>query len=108
MNDWDSKLLNALWVYHTAFKVTIRFTTLQLVYGQQAILPIELEVSSLQIALEERLDEPESLEVRITMLEKMNEIRGQAYHNTAAIQKWRKTYYDSNKFTFYLIHISVL
>jgi hypothetical protein len=95
MSDWDSKLLNALWAYRTAYKVTTKFTPFQLVYGQEAILPIELELPSLRIALEERLDEPTSLEVRIAMLEKLDEIRGQAYLNTAAIQKWCKTYYDS-------------
>ena len=51
MNDRDSKLLNAWWVYRTAYKVTIRFTPFQLVYGQEAILPIDLELLSLQIAL---------------------------------------------------------
>lgn len=29
------------------------------------------------------------------MLEKLDEIRGHAYLNTAGIQKWCKTYYDS-------------
>ena len=29
------------------------------------------------------------------MLEKLDETRTQAYLNTAAIQKWRKSYYDS-------------
>ena len=95
MSDWDSKLLNALWAYRTAYKVTTKFTPFQLVYGQEAILPIELELPSLRIALEERLDEPKSLEARIATLEKLDEIRGEAYLNTAAIQKWRKTYYDS-------------
>ena len=29
------------------------------------------------------------------MLERLNEVHNQAYLNMAAIQKWRKTYYDS-------------
>jgi hypothetical protein len=95
MVDWDVKLLDALWAYRTAYKVTTKFTPFQLVYGQEAILPIELELPSLRIALEERLDDSESLNERIAMLEKLDELRGQAYLNTAAIQKWRKTYYDS-------------
>jgi hypothetical protein len=95
MVDWDVKLLDALWAYRTAYKVTTKFTPFQLVYGQEAILPIELELPSLRIALEERLDDSESLQERIAMLEKLDEMRGQAYLNTAAIQKWRKTYYDS-------------
>ena len=71
----------------------------QLVYGQEAILPFELELPSLRLALEERLDDSESHKKRIVMLEKFDKIRGQVYLNTDvntdAIQKWLKTYYDS-------------
>ena len=87
MSDWDSKLLNVLWAYRTTYKVTTKFTPFQLVYGQEAILSIELELPYLRIALEERLDEPKSLEARIATLEKLDETRGHAYLNTAAIQK---------------------
>jgi transposase InsO family protein len=95
MTDWDTKLIDALWAYRTAYKVTTKFTPFQLVYGQEAILPIELELPSLRIAINERLGDAESLEARINMLEKLDETRSQAYLNTAAIQKWRKSYYDS-------------
>ena len=95
MTDWNTKLIDALWAYRTAYKVTTKFTPFQLVYGQEAILPIELELPSLRIAINERLGLIESLEARINMLEKLDETRSQAYLNTAAIQKWRKSYYDS-------------
>lgn len=55
------KLLNALWVYRTAYKVTTKFIPFQLVYGQETILPFELELSSLRIANDERLSDEESL-----------------------------------------------
>ena len=51
-NDWNERLSKALWTNCTAYKVTIKHTPFQLVYGQEAILPIELEVSSLQIAID--------------------------------------------------------
>lgn len=95
MTDWDSKLIDALWVYRTAYKVTTKFTPFQLVYGQEAILPIELELPSLRIAINERLGDVELLEARINILEKLDETWSQAYLNTVAIQKWRKSYYDS-------------
>ena len=95
MTDWDSKLIDALWAYRTAYKVTTKFTPFQLVYGQEAILPVKLELPPLRIAIEERLSDSESLQERITMLEKLDEVRNQAYLNMAAIQKWHKTYYDS-------------
>jgi hypothetical protein len=95
MTYWDSKLLDTLWAYRTAYKVTIKFTPFQLVYGQEAILPVELELPSLRIAIEERLSDDESFRERIAMLERLDEVRNQTYLNMAAVQKWRKTYYDS-------------
>ena len=95
MTDWDSKLLDALWAYRTAYKVTTKFTPFQLVYGQEAILQVELELPSLRIVIDVRLSDEESLQERIAMLERLDEVRTQAYLNMATIQKWRKTYYDS-------------
>jgi transposase InsO family protein len=46
--DWDTKLFAALWVYRTAYKVTTHSMSFQLVYKQEAILPIEFEVPSLR------------------------------------------------------------
>ena len=93
--DWDARLHDALWAYRCAFKVTTKFTPFQLVYGLEAILPIELEVQSLRIALDERMGDDDSLKHRLIMLEKLDETRAQAYLNMEAIQKHRKSYYDS-------------
>ena len=57
----DSKLLDALWAIHNAYKVTSKFTPFQLVYDKEAILPVELEIPSLRIAIDEKLNDEESL-----------------------------------------------
>lgn len=93
--DWDERLFDALWAYRTAYKVTTKYTPFQLVYGQEAILPIELEIQSLRIAIDHRLDDNESLEDRLVVLEKLDEIRAQAYLNMTSIQNRRKSFYDS-------------
>ena len=85
MTDWDIKLLDALWAYRTAYKVTTKFTPFQLVYGQEAILPVELELPSLCIVIDEILSDEESLQEQIAMLERMDEVRNQAYLNMATI-----------------------
>ena len=64
-------------------------------YGQEAILPIELEVPSLRIAVEYRLGDIESLQFCLSQLAKLDEIWAQALLTMEAIQKWRKSYYDS-------------
>ena len=94
-NDWDERLLEALWAYCTTYKVTTKHTPFQLVYGQEAILPIEFDVSSLRIAIDEQLGDEISLKYCYAMLEKLDELRAQAYLNMAVIQRRRKTYYDS-------------
>jgi hypothetical protein len=73
--DWDSKLTAALWAYRTTYKVTTRATPFSLVYGIEAILPIEFEIPSLFIAINERLDESQSLKDRLERLEGLNEAR---------------------------------
>ena len=69
MIDWDSKLLDVLWAYHIAYKVTTKFTLFQLVYGQEAILLVKLKLPSSRIPIDEKLGEDESLQERIVMLE---------------------------------------
>ena len=93
--DWNTKLFAALWAYRTAYKVTTNATPFQLVYGQEAILPIELEVPSLRIVVEYRLGDTESLQFRLSQLEKLDEIRAQALLTMEATLKRRKSYYDS-------------
>lgn len=61
MTDWDNKFLDALWAYRIVYKVTTKFTPFQLVYGQETILSIKLELSSLCIAIKEILGEKASL-----------------------------------------------
>lgn len=48
--DWDQKLDSALWAFRTAFKVSIGFTPFKLVYGLEAVVPMEYLVPSLRIA----------------------------------------------------------
>lgn len=58
--NWNIKLFTDLWAYYTAYKVTSNVMPFQLVYGQKAILSVELEVQSLQIALDEYLGDMKS------------------------------------------------
>lgn len=59
--DQDIKLSAILWAYRTTFKVTTQATPFSLVYGLESILPIELEILSLKIAINEKLSYNESL-----------------------------------------------
>jgi hypothetical protein len=45
-------LFSTLWVYWTSVKSITGFTPFRLVYGVEAILPIECEIPSLKLAVE--------------------------------------------------------
>lgn len=49
---WNLKIFSILWVYWTSVKTTTGFTPFQLVYGLEAVLPIECEIPSLKVAIE--------------------------------------------------------
>ena len=92
--DWDTKLPAALWAYRTTYKVTTKATPFSLVYGVESILPIEFEVQSLRIAVNERLTMAPSLVERLLMLESLDEVRRASAQHVEAIQRRRKLAFD--------------
>ena len=44
--DWSKKLSFALWSYRTSFRNSIGATPYSLVYGMEAVLPVEIEMGS--------------------------------------------------------------
>ncbi|MCO5580545.1 hypothetical protein L7F22_034413 [Adiantum nelumboides] len=69
--DWDKHLTAALWAYRTSFKVSPQFTPYHLVYGQEALLPIEVELGSLRVLARETTSSKEKLEQRILDLQRL-------------------------------------
>ena len=51
--DWSEKLSFTLWAYRTSFRTSTRVTLYSLVYGMEAVLPVEIEMGSLRVALEQ-------------------------------------------------------
>ena len=92
--DWDTKLNAALWAYRTTFKVTTKQTPFALVYGIEAILPIEIEIPSLRIAIEARLPVSESIHDRVLMLEGLNETRRLSAQHIETMARRRKVAFD--------------
>jgi transposase InsO family protein len=71
--NWDHKLTGALWAYRTTYKVSTCTTPFSLVFGVEAILPMEFEVPSLRIAIDEWLDDSQSLKDRLERLKGLSE-----------------------------------
>ena len=56
---WLEKLPFALWAYRTSFRTSTGATPYSLVYGMEAVLPVEIEMGSLRVALEQQIYEIE-------------------------------------------------
>ena len=64
--DWHEMLPFTLHGYHTTAHASTRATPYSLVYGMEAVLPIE--VPSLRVLMETRLEEDEWVQTRIDQL----------------------------------------
>ena len=47
--NWDLELPSALWAYRTSVKTSTGFTPFHLVYGKEAILPVEVELPAVKM-----------------------------------------------------------
>lgn len=50
---WHECLPYALWAYHTSIRMSMRATLFLLFYDVEAIMPLELEISSLRVQLQD-------------------------------------------------------
>ena len=73
--DWSEKLPFALWAYRTSFRTSTGATPYSLVYGMEAVLPVEIEIGSLRVALEHRISETEWFQSRYDQLNLLDERR---------------------------------
>ena len=62
--DWHKKLPFVLHAYQTGVRTSTRATLYSLVYGMEAILPIEVEIPSLRVLREVELKEAEWVQAR--------------------------------------------
>ena len=65
-------LYSALWAYRTSVKTATGFSPFQLVYGLEAVLPIECQIPSLKLVVQ-LLPDTSPLEERFVHLEQLDE-----------------------------------
>ena len=56
--DWHDQLPYALWAYRISERTTIDATLYSLMYGDEVVIPLEIEISSLRIVLKDIMKEP--------------------------------------------------
>jgi hypothetical protein len=92
---WHTMLFSTLWAYQTSIKSAMGFTPFQLVYGIEAIFPIECEISSLKLVVE-LLPNTSIEEERLLYLMKLDETRRDAALVIETHKKCVKSQYDKH------------
>ena len=91
--DWDKHLNGALWAYRTSFKTTLGYTPFHLVYGKEALLPIEVKLTSLRILGSQVGSQKEKVHQRIMDLERLQLDREEAInHYSQEAEKRREKF----------------
>jgi len=73
--DWHERLGEALWAYRMTYKTPTQSTPFASVYGVEVALPLELQIPSFCIAMQESLKEEENHKLRLDELEALDEKR---------------------------------
>jgi len=66
--DWHEKLGAVLWAYHTSYRTTTQSTPYALVYGVEAMLPLEIQIPSLRITIQEGFHRDENNQLQLAEL----------------------------------------
>ena len=93
--NWHIMLFPTLWAYRTSIKMATNFTLFQLVYGLEAIFPIECEIPSLKLAVQ-LLPKTSALEARLMELEQLDATCRDATISNEAHKRHVKIQYDKS------------
>nr|GFB29845.1 reverse transcriptase domain-containing protein [Tanacetum cinerariifolium] len=91
---WSDKLEDSLWAFRTAYKTSIGCTPYRLVYGKACHLPLELEHNAYWALKHTNFDLNTAGDHRKLHLNKLNELRDQAYENSLIYKERTKKLHD--------------
>ncbi|RDX87795.1 hypothetical protein CR513_30686, partial [Mucuna pruriens] len=92
--DWHEMLPYALHGYRTSVRTSMGATPYSLVYGMEAVLPVEVEIPSLRVLAEVELDEAEWIQQRLDQLNMIDEKRLTALCHGQLYQRRIKNAFD--------------
>ena len=93
--NWDLEVPSALWAYRTSVKTSTGFTPFCLVYGKEALLPLEVEIPAVKM-LEKMMGQPQNafterlLHLQKVQLDRMSAIEYYERTQDRALEKANK------------------
>ncbi|XP_020700078.2 uncharacterized protein LOC110112261 [Dendrobium catenatum] len=79
--EWHTKMVEALWAYRTTYKTLTKTTPYSLMFGVEAVLPLEIELPSLRVAIQYDLTQEQNARLRTEELDALDEVRLLAQQN---------------------------
>ncbi|KAM0833194.1 hypothetical protein ACQ4PT_064416 [Festuca glaucescens] len=79
--DWHDRLFESLWAYRVTVRTPTQSTPYSLVYGSEAVLPLEVQLPSLRVAIQDELTKDEQVHLRFQELDALEEERPYALQN---------------------------
>nr|GFA98834.1 reverse transcriptase domain-containing protein [Tanacetum cinerariifolium] len=95
----SDKLEDALWAFRTAYKTSIGCTPYRLVYGKACHLPLEIEHKAYWALKHTNFDLKTADDHQKLQLNKLNELRDQAYENSLIYKERTKKLHDARSKT---------
>src|SRR5277367_2636661 len=94
IDDWDLIVTAVLWAYITTYKKLTGHTPFSLVYGQEAVMPMENIVPSLRIAQITEMADTDTMNERLTQLVALEEDRFIAGFHQKVQKACEKAWHD--------------
>jgi hypothetical protein len=79
--DWHDRLFEDLWAYRIIVRTPTQATPYSLVYGSEAVLPLEVQLPSLQVAVHEEITNDKQIRLRFQELDALEKGQLQAIQN---------------------------
>jgi transposase InsO family protein len=92
--DWDNRLQEALWAYRTTYRTPTQATPYSLALGVEVVLPLEVELPSLRVTMQNDMTMDECQQLRLDELDAMDEKRLIAQQNLEIYQAKMVRAYD--------------
>ena len=84
---WDELLSEVLWAYRTSKRLSINTTPYSLVYGHDAVIPVEITVKSLRVARQNQLSHVDYESAMLAELDDIDEQQNSSFKFNYDIEK---------------------